>query len=457
MKFTRIIKGQPKKCVLDLNNIFDMEVSSFLNKSAVIQGKENSKYINELFIYFFRYYYAISQKVEYCSEYQVNGIIDTKFKMILQSINNKHGYLSCKRSKLLFHLQNIKFIFIAIINLMFVTISLFLFICINSILSSKPVLNNSIILERTQAARTKFKWYKENLNCSIIIEQLRFNNIFYSTIRLGNIFSLTYFLIINIFRDIKFLLNYSKIYLSADLFPFILYYYSKRIPHAIVYEYSLKCLLSQNVTEVYTGNNLDRFALVEEKVSKVNKVRLINVPHGIEYGFLLPHCFTGDLFYTYSKEGSIQLNKNYNTNKFKFSEEVVSRMLSRNYYSKVDKSYVFFTEPFEIEINRTIIKYLKEISLINGFKFYVKLHPRDNKTNYDDLEVNFIIDFEDSITNNICIARKSTVLLESIYNGSKSIAVLLSESDKFVFNQFPSLQDYRIIKVYDLKQLKEYL
>jgi hypothetical protein len=76
----------------------------------------------------------------------------------------------------------------------------------------------------------------------------------------------------------------------------------------------------------------------------------------------------------------------------------------------------------------------------------IKLHPKDKKSDYEKYEsrVNFIEDFNDAVSRNICFSRKSTTLLEAVYNGSVSGAILINAKDIAVFNTFPSLQDEKI-------------
>ena len=68
--------------------------------------------------------------------------------------------------------------------------------------------------------------------------------------------------------------------------------------------------------------------------------------------------------------------------------------------------------------------------------------------------IKFIEDFNKAIQSNICISRKSTILLEAVYNQSKSIALLVDPQDKFEFeNIFPALLDTRIYKCFSFEKL----
>ena len=86
---------------------------------------------------------------------------------------------------------------------------------------------------------------------------------------------------------------------------------------------------------------------------------------------------------------------------------------------------------------------------------YIKLHPLEKKSEYKDLmNIKFIENFDEAIQSNICISRKSTILLEALYNDSTSIALLIDKQDKFDFtNSFPSLSDSSIKKCYSYDTL----
>jgi hypothetical protein len=447
-----------KKYSIDIENLFNKEINNELNIYSSEQSKYNNKLINELFIGFFRPYMSLYLRISDCNEYEVVGKISDKDKILLYAVNKKLGFREEEQNNPLYYFtHNLRYLTLSVINILLISIGLFLFAFINSLLTEKSSFNKKIIIERTKAASSKLKWHKENLGASIIKEKIKLKNEFYSSIRIRDLPTLFCFLIVNVFKDYIFLIRYSKILMGQGVVPFLHYYYSKRVPHAVLYEFALACTLKKHdIDECYSGNNLDRYGIIEEKLCKKYNVKLVNIPHGIEYGFLLPHCFTGDIFYSYSDEGAKYLNKQYNTNKFIFAEEVIRNVLKRN-YEKSESYIVFFTEALGIEINRTIIKEAKKISSIKGFEFYIKLHPIDKKENYTDLGTDFINDFDSAITNNICIARKSTVLLEAVYNNSKAIAVMLNESDKFGFEQFPSLRDERISRVYELSQLESFI
>lgn len=198
-----------------------------------------------------------------------------------------------------------------------------------------------------------------------------------------------------------------------------------------------------------SGNNLDMYAIAEEIEAKKRGISTICIPHGIEYGFRLPHCFTGDVFYTLSKKASEHLNSLYKTNKFVFDQEIVESMFKVKTMKRVpERRIVFFSEPREPEINVKIVKGL--LDYLGDTKLYIKHHPKDNLSDYAEFDgiIEIIPDLSEAIQGNICLARKSTTLLEGIYNKSLCGAIIINEKDKANFLNFPSLQD-DAIKVFD--------
>ncbi|WP_100401596.1 hypothetical protein [Bacillus sp. FJAT-42315] len=458
MKFYKKV-GHFIKCeFLDVDNLFNSNINKEINKAAMKQSKYSNKLINELFLSYYRPYMAIYQRIKNINGYEINDEIGAKDQAILFSINKKLGFKNVQQKmNVNYYVKNMSYLVLSVLNLIFIPIGLLLFVFCNSLFSKKTNMKNKVIFERTKAASSKFKWFKENLDASLVREKIRFNNEFYSSVKIKDFLRLLPFFIMNIIRDYQFISYYCKQHLGDSVRYYLFYYYSTRVPHSVLYEFILDCLLSSgNVTEFYSGNNLDRYGLIEEKICKKNNVKFINIPHGIEYGFSLPHMFVGDVFYAYSEVGAAYLNELYDTDKFLFSENVTRRIMSKN-HKKLTRDVVFFTEASGIELNQKIISEIERIVLDKNIQFYVKLHPRDRRENYSNLNIKFIEDFDQAITNNICLARKSTVLLEAMYNDSKSLAILLNESDIFEFNQFPSLQDPKITKIYKFEELEHIL
>lgn len=231
-------------------------------------------------------------------------------------------------------------------------------------------------------------------------------------------------------------------------------FYQKRIVYAELYSLMLDDYFAYfDGKSFYTGNNLDRYSVIEDKLAKKHNIKTYNIPHGIEYGFKFPKGFSSDIFYAHSQYAADYLNNMYNTHKYVYDESVIGRMFAYNCTKTHDQMVLFFTEPREVYVNIEIISgLLPELKKL-GKTLYLKLHPGDNKENYKDFDVEFFTDYEMSLTNNICISRKSTILLEAIHNNSLPVAIITNPKDQSTFNQFPALNAKEIVKTYTIEEL----
>lgn len=233
-------------------------------------------------------------------------------------------------------------------------------------------------------------------------------------------------------------------------------FYKKRIVYAELYELLMDDYLSHfKGRNFYTGNNLDRFSVIEDQLCKKYNIKSYNIPHGIEYGFRFPKGFSSDIFYVHSQYTADYLNKLYSTDKYVYDEAVIRRMFEYGYNKPHEQMVIFFTEPREVNVNLEIINWLLPGLKKEGITLYLKLHPGDNKHNYDGLDVEYITDYDLSMTGNICVSRKSTILIEAIYNHSLPVAIITNPKDNSTFNMFPSLNAKEIIKTYSIDELKE--
>lgn len=259
---------------------------------------------------------------------------------------------------------------------------------------------------------------------------------------------------VNSFKTLRVFKDFYGSRLGSWTFIALKQFYQKRIVYAEMY----KLMLDEYFTyfegkEFYTGNNLDRYSVIEDQLAKKHNIKTYNIPHGIEYGFKFPKGFSSDVFYAHSQYAADYLNRLYNTNKYVYDETVISRMFAYNCTTPHEQMVLFFTEPRDVYVNLEIIKgILPELKKM-GKILYLKLHPGDNKDNYKGLDVEFYTDYELSLTGNICISRKSTILLEAIHNNSVPIAIITNPKDQSTFNQFPALNAKEIIKTYNVEEL----
>lgn len=238
-------------------------------------------------------------------------------------------------------------------------------------------------------------------------------------------------------------------------------YFSLRFVAISFFEKCIDDLFSMGwKRDFITGDNIDMYALVEENIANQYKIKIKCIPHGLEYGFKLPHCFIGDLFYSMSDYSAEYLNLKYNTNKFVYDESVTAMALTKKGRSNNSrKKIVYFSEPRDVEVNMTILSDLIKQMSFQDIPLYIKFHPADRMEDYKPVMDKLIVidNLEDAICGSICIARKSTVLLEALYNGSISGAILVSEKDKATFNTFPSLNDGRINIFYNTSELCKWI
>ncbi len=243
--------------------------------------------------------------------------------------------------------------------------------------------------------------------------------------------------------------------LGNDFIYSIKDYYKERIVHTELFSILIDHYFSNKQgCEYYTANNLDRMSVIEEKAAMRYHIKTYNIPHGIEYGFKFPKGFSCDVFYAYTQYSADYFNALYNTDKYVFDQSIIEKMLKLDSKNDEHPQYViFFTEPREINVNINIVSSLKEKMDNQGWTLYLKLHPTDKKSNYDALGCPYISDYTTSLTGNICISRKSTILLEAIYNDSIPIAIITNDKDASIFKTFPSLNSEKIIKRYNVEEL----
>jgi len=261
------------------------------------------------------------------------------------------------------------------------------------------------------------------------------------------------------------LIDFFKIYrdtkgtVGLGLTGYVLNYYAKRIAHKCNFEFYLDAILVEGkVKTYYTANKEDRFALLEKRLCKKHKVHCICIPHGLEYSFKMPGGLVGDEFYCTSANAKVYLEKLYSDEKisFHFNEGIAKKMFSREFKKTKKRSLVFFPESREPKVNLQIMEFV----VSEGLELNVKLHEKDNIENYRSLKanINFIDSFDEAISSNICLARKSTVLVEALYNKSIAISVLIDHKDKsYVDLMFPSLVDKNVLRVETFPQLLKML
>jgi hypothetical protein len=236
-------------------------------------------------------------------------------------------------------------------------------------------------------------------------------------------------------------------------------FYGTRLVHTFLYDKLIGYYFSkQDPGQFYTGNNLDRFSVIEEKQAHAFGHQVICIPHGLEYGFRFPKGFSGDVFYTTSLKAAKYFNTLYQESKFVFEKDIVTKIFrlkkeKLNHEVKV----VFFTEPREPWVNLEILDNLIPILKEKGINLSLKLHPKDSEERYSKYKLNHLNNMEDALIRNVCFSRKSTTLLEAIYNDSKAAAIIINAKDDAIFGSFPSLQTEEIKKMVNIPELSNWI
>lgn len=237
--------------------------------------------------------------------------------------------------------------------------------------------------------------------------------------------------------------------------------YSTRIVHTFLYANLFDELFKINSgSTYYTGLNLERFSVVEDYMAEKHNLRTICIPHGLEYGYKFPRGFSTQLFYTTSANAAKHLNKLYGTQKFVFDVAVAEKMFrGKSKIQNTEKCVVYFSEPREPFVNTDILRKLLPKCDKAGILLYIKHHPGDNPSDYKEFDGHLkeMNNLDEALTNNICFARKSTTLIEALYNGSNVAAIITNNKDKSIFNTFPSLQDDNINVFYDIDSLFDWI
>lgn len=236
-------------------------------------------------------------------------------------------------------------------------------------------------------------------------------------------------------------------------------YHSKRVVHTAFYAQMINRYFSLFKGKIYvTGKMIDRYAVIDSIFAKKYNIKIFNFPHGVEYGFKLPYGLVGDVFFSTSKIAADHFNVLYRTNKFVYNKKITEHMFDRNYKVAKKPEIIFFTEEHEPNVNIEIINELKRILNSYNININVKPHPRENLKFYNNINnLKIITNFDYAITGNICIARRSTVLIEALYNNSNACAIITNTNDYAIYKNYPSLQDKKIHAFFNIEELADYI
>jgi hypothetical protein len=424
---------------LDENLLYNSELLAEINSKSD-EIVESNDYVNEFFLY---YIVPFIEK---------NSQLNNKDERSIIFQNNSGHYL-----------KSIFRIVYSFLIIMFHLISLPLYVLLRfRVLDNNPLEVNFLAVIRSPAAHSKMAFLKNKgvvfYTDSLVYQATEINLSLYSQSLFTRLIGVSVIPWMG-FKDYFSLFAMANRHLGFVSAANVVGYYCKRFAHKATFEFYLNKLLKKSKPGIfYTGNKEDRFALIEKRLCNKDNIKTVCIPHGLEYAFKMPAGLVGDIFYCNSQYAKDYLEKLHGNGKtrFVFDGDVVRQMLSKHVKIQKEKQVIFFPESRESKKNLEIIKFLRA----KNVKFCVKLHIKDNLDNYRPFidESVLINDFDEAISNSICLARKSTVLLEAIYNHSIPVAVLVDDKDRAYFNfMFPALNDEGIRKVHSFKELQNLL
>ncbi len=436
---------------VDSNLSFVEEINSISRKR-----KGYSDYINEIFLYF---YIPLLEKYKMLTLKKCDALGSNLWQAaairadVAMPLSNYFSFYF----KSVFYLL-VSFFIVFVSSLLIPIYTIYKFRKVNRV---QKLREESVTVVRAPAAYQKMQFLEKD-GVVFLTDSFAFNNSksssLYSIVgffkKIPSLGYVPFCSLVDFFRIIIDTKNTVGIGLSG----YVLYFYAKRIAHKCNFEFYLHELFKHRKFDTYyTGNKEDRFALVEKRLCRKYGIRCVCIPHGLEYSYRMPGGLVGDKFYCTSSKAKEYLQKLYKNESidFVFDEDVAVKMFSRNIKKDKERSIVFFPESREPEVNLKIMEFLVK----EGFEVLVKLHVKDRIENYASVfnKVQFIESFDEAISNNICLARKSTVLVEALYNNSVSISVLIDKRDKsYVDLMFPSLLDPKILRAvtfFDLKKI----
>lgn len=232
-------------------------------------------------------------------------------------------------------------------------------------------------------------------------------------------------------------------------------FFVKRFGHYQLIKRSYQKIFAENKGKVfYSGERESRYAPLAMNLANASGCFGKGVPHGIAYSYNFPLGIFGHEYYCCNEFEATYLNEIYQETKFVFDKSIMAKIYPpKENKAEEIKKVVFFTEPRRYHVNLEILDFLcSEVDVV-----YIKLHPLDEQKRYQHYgNVKFIDDFNEAIHANICLARKSSILIEALYYDSKSIAVLVDKQDGFDYkNTFPALSDKEIFKCFSFTDLIE--
>jgi len=412
-----------------------------------------SHYSNEIFLLFILKQKEWQQQLGNIELEHVSVSKGGLYNTLWRNTVNKH-YKMPSMFLLIDNVQSALMVFISFFIVLCGSVSLIPYLIYRCFFEGiNEVISNKLAIVRSPATYSKLHKVAQTEGINLYSEDLIYKNksllSMFTLVPLSKVFSRIFLIPYITIKDFFHIVREAKLTIGFSFLGYITWYFQKRILIKVLYQVVFEGICSQKSGGIiYTGNKDDRFAMLEYSVCKKNDIDIQCIPHGLEYSFKLPSGLVGNKFFSTSRLASNYLNNLYGTKKFIYDENLIRQLYSNMSVNNSVKKIVYFSESRDTHINIAIVKILQELKV----PFCIKLHPKDSEKNYMSLDepVDFIEDYQKAISNSLCIARKSTVLIEALYNNSKPIAFLISSKDKYYTEHvFLSLKTETIEKVYD--------
>lgn len=222
--------------------------------------------------------------------------------------------------------------------------------------------------------------------------------------------------------------------LSANQFSMSYYEFYKRVLKKIINSTSQTNVL---ISSEMKGRTLfNEYSAAKEKGKGLRVFNIQTAAMNAEY---IPYLFLTDKFYLDSKSLLEQFSKLYNNDynlNFSGSFKYLDIKDSSEISSTIGNDILFFTQPYEHEINNKILNIILAQCPQTTRRISVKLHPRDNIKKYiNDERITYMseqnLSNEELILDHDIIIGKTTSLLhDSIILGKYTVPCLFSNTDK---------------------------
>jgi len=461
--WAKLISGN-NDVILDIKLSHNNDYGSVKDwKSHDLQFKDNcSEFTNELYHYYFMpiiYKFLCFQETHKVQQINFEGehsdfyiaagyFLEKKIKINhLKFFKLKYYFLYFKRIALYFKSQ-------------IISLSVIIFKAIRNAktFSNKPDVKNEFALIHSKSSyrnieklKLELNYYYDDINLTQKPNKKAVS--FYKMIRIVDYLKLIFKSFMLTHDIFKKLAASSKTMVGGFGAIHAMNFFSTRIGHYILIKQAYKNIFNYHSgVKFYSGERESRYGALAKDFSKIHKNYSIAIPHGMSYSYKYPLGLFGQKYYCTTLQESKYLNEIYNETKFIFDKDVMNIIYRVGLIESKNKKIVFFTEPRRIYVNIFIIENL--IKILDQ-TLYIKLHPLEDVSFYKDYKnIKFINDFDRAIQSNICISRKSTILVEALYNQSIPIALLVDKQDEFDYNNtFPSLLDPEIYKCHSFKDL----